>query len=90
MQMASFRTLGLTGAIFALGVGAAAGQTGPPPPARVGVAVRTLVPFPFGIDVAVPVNPKINVRVGLNLFKLTHDFDDDGITNQIAAGRRPS
>ena len=61
-----------------ISTGAAVGQTASSPP--IGVAVRSLAPFPFGVDVAVAVSPKVNVRVGLNFFKFSHDFDDDEIT----------
>ena len=81
MLMTSFRALGVAGAILVLSAGAAAGQTTTSLP--IGVAVRTLAPFPFGVDAAVAISPKVNVRVGLNFFKFSHDFDDDGI--EIAA-----
>ena len=67
-----------------LGSGAASAQA-TAPAARVGVAVRTLVPFPVGVDVAVALSRKVNLRAGFNMFTLNHDFDNDGIN--IAAAR---
>ena len=72
------RAYGLTAALLVLGAGVAAAQT-TAPAAHVGVAVRTLVPFPAGVDVAVALSPKVNLRAGFNLFTLTHDFDNDGL-----------
>ena len=78
MHTSTLRALGLAAVLFMLGSGAASAQT-TAPAARVGVAVRTLVPFPVGVDVAVALSRKVNLRAGFNMFTLNHDFDNDGI-----------
>ncbi len=79
-MMTTFRVLGLAGAILVCGAVTAAGQPAPATQPRVGVAFRSLVPFPVGFDVAVALNPKLNFRTGLNFFRLSPEFDDDGTT----------
>lgn len=44
-----------------------------------GVAAK-LSTLGFGFDGAVPVAEQANVRVGVNFFTFSHDFDNDGIT----------
>ena len=58
------------------GVTPAAAQTSSP---KVGVAVKLGV-LGAGVDVAVPVGDKVNIRGGFSGFSLSHEFEDDGIT----------
>jgi hypothetical protein len=70
----------LTVSFVVCGIGTAAAQAPPTPSAsHVGVAVKVST-LGVGIDVATPVHPRVNVRVGVNFFSLSHDFDNDGIT----------
>lgn len=54
-----------------------AGAQSPGP--RAGVAVKFGV-LGAGVDVAVPVGDKVNIRGGFSGFSLSHEFEDDGIT----------
>ena len=65
-----------------LGAGSrtAAGQALSSPNSHAGVAFNLAPPLGFGVDIAVPVSEKVNVRDGFDAFSLSHDFDNDGIT----------
>lgn len=62
---------------------AAAQERGPHSTVGLAVKVSTLG---VGVDAAIPVIDRANVRVGFNTFTLNHDFDNDGIT--LAASLR--
>src|SRR5882672_1119137 len=83
--MKLFRAIALTASAIVCAAGPASAQSDIGPHSRVGVAekVSTLV---VGVDVAVPVLERANVRIGFNAFTFNHDFDNDGIT--LAAGLR--
>ena len=57
----------------------AAGQALSTPNSNAGVAVK-LSTLGVGVDVAVPVSERLNVRGGFSFFTFNHDFDEDGIT----------
>jgi len=42
-------------------------------------AAFTVSTLGFGVDVAVPVSEKMNIRGGFSAFSLSHDFDNDGL-----------
>ena len=44
------------------------------------MAFTLAAPLGFGADIAVPVGERVNLRGGFNVFGLSRDFDDDGIT----------
>jgi len=69
-------TFGLAGLLLLCGTGVAVGQT--TAPSRFGTAVRVST-LGVGLDVAVPLGKKANIRGGFNTFSLSHDFDLDGI-----------
>lgn len=62
--------------LLAVGSAVATGQA-LSSPAGAAVKVSTLG---IGVDVAVPVSERLNVRGEFNTFGLTHDFDQDSIT----------
>lgn len=66
----------LVGPMLAAGAASAAAQTSSP---KAGVAFKFGV-LGAGVDVAVPVGDKVNVRGGFSGFSLSHEFEDDGIT----------
>jgi hypothetical protein len=74
-------SLSLVGALTAILIAAspAAAQLNPATPSSVGVAGK-LSTLGGGVDVAVPVADRVNVRGGFNMFTFNRDFDDDGIT----------
>ena len=61
---------------LALVVPAAAQDFGPHTNAGVAIKVGSLG---FGVDAAVPVAQKVNIRAGVNALSVNHDFDNDGI-----------
>jgi len=63
--------------VFAAGPAAAQEDRGPHSSVGVAAKVSTLG---VGVDAAVPVLERANVRVGFNMFTFNHDFEDDGIT----------
>jgi len=76
--MKVFRAIVLTGvATLSVAGPAVAQELGPHSSAGVAVKVSTLG---VGIEAAVPVLERANVRVGFNTFTFNHDFDNDGIT----------
>jgi hypothetical protein len=62
--------------ILASGIGTANAQTSEH--SHVGIGVKGGSEG-LGVDVAVPVAPRVNIRVGASTFSLSHDFDSDGI-----------
>ncbi len=62
--------------ILVVGVAPAAAQTSSP---KAGVAFKFGV-LGAGVDVAVPVGDKLNIRGGFSGFSLSHEFESDGIT----------
>lgn len=60
-------------AVLLLLIGAA------PAAAQVGVAVKSGTEG-IGVDVAVPVASRVNIRAGIAGLSINHDFDNDGIT----------
>jgi hypothetical protein len=71
--------LALTVSILVCGAGRAPAQTDvPASDSHVGVAVKAST-MGVGFEVATPVAERANVRVGFNVFGLSHDFDRDGI-----------
>lgn len=65
------RRLGIAALLFVMSAGPAAAQ--------VGVALKAGTEG-IGVDVAVPVASRVNIRAGLAGLSLNHDFDNDGIT----------
>lgn len=64
-------------ALFASAPAAAQDDRGPHSSVGVAAKVSTLG---VGVDAAVPVLDRANVRLGFNMFTLNRDFEDDGIT----------
>src|SRR5262245_29651969 len=64
--------------VLAIAAGTTAGQE-PPTNAHAAVTVK-LSTLGVGLDVAVPVLPRVHLRGGFNMFGLSHDFDADGIS----------
>jgi hypothetical protein len=58
----------------------AAGQALSSSRSHVGVAFTIAPPLGLGVDVAVPIGAKVNLRGGVSAFDVNHDFDNDGIT----------
>ena len=78
--MKTFLTFWLVCLMVGAGSRTAAGQALSSPSSHVGVAFTLAPPLGFGADIAVPVGEKVNVRGGFNVFGLSHEFDNDGIT----------
>lgn len=78
--MKTFFSLALVCLMLGAGARTAAGQALSSPNSHAGVAFNVAPPLGYGIDIAVPVSEKVNVRGGFNAFGLSHDFDNDGIT----------
>jgi hypothetical protein len=83
--MKVFRAIVLVGSTTFCAVGPAVAQSELGPHSRVGVAAKVST-LGIGVDAAVPVLERANVRVGFNAFTFNHDFDDDGIN--LAASLR--
>lgn len=66
----------LVGPMLVAGVAPAAAQASSP---KVGVAVKVGV-LGAGVDVAVPIGAKVNIRGGFSGFSLSQEFEDGGIT----------
>ena len=66
-------------ALLACGVGTASAQPVTSPNSHVGVAIK-LSTLGIGVDAAVPVHDRVNIRGGFSALSLNHDFDTDGIT----------
>src|SRR5437879_2441829 len=79
ITMKVFRAIVLVGALTLCAVGRAAAQPDLGPHSSVGLAANVST-LGVGLDAAFPVLERANVRVGFNLFTLSHDFDNDGIT----------
>ena len=77
--MGKKKRFGLPLLVFVAGAGIAAAQTPGSTPSHAGIAVKVGT-LGVGVDLAVPVGRKVNVRASLNAFSLSHDFDEDGIT----------
>ncbi|HEX4345997.1 MAG TPA: hypothetical protein VHZ73_00395 [Vicinamibacterales bacterium] len=71
MRRVGMRTLGMAMLLVAVGAAPAAAQVG------IGVKAGS---EGLGVDVAVPVASRVNIRAGVSTFTLNHDFDSDGIT----------
>ena len=82
--MKTSRRIGLA-AVTALCVVSPAAAQERGPHSTVGLAVKVST-LGVGVDAAIPVIDRANVRVGFNTFTLNHDFDNDGIT--LAASLR--
>ena len=78
--MKMFVPLVLVCVMLAAGARTAAGQVLSSPHSHAGVAFNVAPPLGYGVDIAVPVSEKVNVRGGFNAFGISHDFDNDGIT----------
>ena len=63
--------------VFATAPAAAQEDFGPHSSVGLAAKVSTLG---VGVDAAVPVFERANVRVGFNMFTFNHDFEDEGIT----------
>lgn len=77
MKMFQALVVGVSAVVFTAGPAAAQATLGPHTSFGVAGKVSTLG---GGVDVAVPVHERANVRVGFNMFTLSRDFDDEGIT----------
>jgi hypothetical protein len=77
MRLSTALVIALSAVVFA--AGPAAAQEVREPHTSVGVAAKVST-LGAGVDVAVPVLERANVRVGFSMFTLNRDFDDDGIT----------
>lgn len=73
--------LALSLVLLMLGAGSrtAAAQVLSSPNSHAGVAFNVAAPLGVGVDIAVPVSEKVNIRGGFNAFSFNRDFDDDGI-----------
>jgi hypothetical protein len=71
--MNRFLALALVGLMLGAGSGTAAAQE-----SHAGIAFK-LSTLGAGVDLAVPVGEKVNVRGGFSGLSLNHDFDNDGI-----------
>lgn len=69
--------IAISGLVFTAGPAAAQQDRGPHSSVGVAAKVSTLG---GGVDVALPVLERANIRVGVNMFTFNHDFDSDGIT----------
>jgi hypothetical protein len=78
--MKTFFTLSLVCLMVGAPSRTAAGQALSSPNSHAGVAFTLAAPLGIGADIAVPVHEKVNVRGGFNVFSLSRDFDNDGIT----------
>ena len=67
----------LVGPMLVAGVAPAAAQASSP---KVGVAVKVGV-LGAGVDVAVPIGAKVNIRGGFSGFSLSQEFEDGGRFN---------
>lgn len=78
--MKTFFALALVCLMLGAGSRTAAAQALSSPNSHAGVAFNLSAPLGLGVDIAVPVSEKVNVRGGFNAFSLSRDFDNDGIT----------
>ena len=65
--------------VVGVGVGTVAAQPVSSEHSHFGVGLKAGT-LGIGVDVAVPLAHKLNVRAGVTTFSLNHDFDSDGIT----------
>ena len=77
--MRIFQTLAVAGSALVFAAGPAAAQQDRWTHSSIGVAGKVST-LGGGVDVAVPVLERANVRVGISMFTFSHDFEDDGIT----------
>jgi hypothetical protein len=77
--MRMLQTLVAVVSVVAFAAGPAAAQDIRGPHTSVGVAAKVST-LGFGVDIAVPVTDRTNVRVGGNMFTFNRDFEDEGIT----------
>ena len=76
MKQFSALVVAASAVVFAA-VPAAAQDFGPHSSVGLAAKVSTLG---LGVDAAMPVLEKANVRIGFNMFTFNHDFEDEGIT----------
>lgn len=77
--MKMFQTLAAAVSAVVFAAGPAAAQDSPVTPSSFGVAAKVST-LGAGVDAAMPVLERANIRVGFNMFTFNRDFDDDGIT----------
>jgi len=76
--MKTLLTLILTGVSLAMTAGIAAAQTPTLPRSRAGVVLKVST-LGAGVDVAVPISGRVNLRGGFATFGLGRTFDQDGL-----------
>lgn len=77
--MRTVQTLVAAVSVLGFAAGPAAAQQIPGTHSSVGVAAKVST-LGGGVDAAVPVADRVNVRGGFNMFAFNRNFDDDGIT----------